>query len=102
MAPQGAFSPAGASVFEKRFQKLPNILKHSIRYPNLTNSEFWSFSLTLFHFWQKVGVFTATQALRYISERLKVKKFFSGVKKSPIDDARDILTNTVLVKISFV
>jgi hypothetical protein len=26
-----------------------------------------------------------------------VKKFFSGVKKSPIDDARDILTNTVLV-----
>ena len=44
------------------------------------------------------GVFTQTQALRFISERLKVKKFFSGVKKSPIDDARDILTNTVLVK----
>jgi hypothetical protein len=44
-------------------------------------------------------VFTQNQALRYISERLKVKKFFSGVKKSPIDDARDILTNTVLVNL---
>lgn len=50
-------------------------------------------------FFQKAGVFTPTQALRYISERLKVKKFYSAVKKSPIDDARDILTNTVLAHV---
>ena len=30
---------------------------------------------------------------------MKVKKFFSGPKKTPIDDARDVLANTVLAHV---
>ena len=36
----------------------------------------------------KAAVFTQLQALKYISTKMKVKRFNSGPKKSPIDDAR--------------
>ena len=44
-------------------------------------------------------IFTQLQALKYIASKMKVKKFFSGVKKSPIEDARDILANTILAHV---
>lgn len=30
---------------------------------------------------------------------MKVKRFFSGVKKSPIDDVRDLMCNTILAHV---
>jgi uncharacterized protein YjbI with pentapeptide repeats len=40
------------------------------------------------------------QALKYISTRMKVRRFVSsGPKKSPIDDVRDVLATTVLAHV---
>ena len=36
----------------------------------------------------KAAVFTQLQALKYMSAKMKVKRFNTGPKKSPIDDAR--------------
>ena len=47
----------------------------------------------------RASVFTQLQALKYMAGKMKAKKFFSGVKKSPIDDARDVLANTVLAHV---
>ena len=47
----------------------------------------------------RASIFTQLQALKYIASKMKVKKFFSGPKKSPIDDARDVLANTVLAHV---
>lgn len=47
----------------------------------------------------RASVFTQLQALKYMATRMKVKKFFSGVKKSPIDEVRDVLANTVLAHV---
>lgn len=48
----------------------------------------------------RAQVFTQLQAMKYIASRMKAKKFFgAGAKKSPIDDARDVLANTVLAHI---
>jgi len=47
----------------------------------------------------KAAVFTQLQALKYISTKMKVKRFNSGPKKSPIDDARDVLANQVLAHV---
>ena len=47
----------------------------------------------------KAAVFTQLQALKYISTKMKVKRFNTGPKKSPIDDARDVLANTVLAHV---
>ena len=44
-------------------------------------------------------IFTQLQALKYIAAKMKVKKFYSGVKKSPIEDARDVLANTILAHV---
>ena len=33
-------------------------------------------------------IFTQLQALKYIASKMKVKKFFSGVKKSPIEEKK--------------
>ena len=45
------------------------------------------------------GIFTQLQALKFIASRLKVRKFFTAVKKTPIEDARDVLANTVLAHV---
>jgi len=47
----------------------------------------------------RASVFTQLQALKYVASKMKVKKFFSAVKKSPIEDARDVLANTVLAHV---
>ncbi|XP_049793782.1 DNA-directed RNA polymerase III subunit RPC2 [Schistocerca nitens] len=48
----------------------------------------------------KANVFTQTQALRYIGGKLKQKRFFSPApKKTPIDEARDLLATTVLAHV---
>ena len=49
----------------------------------------------------RASVFTQTQALKYIASKMKVKKFFSAsqAKKSPVDDARDVLATTVLAHV---
>ena len=47
----------------------------------------------------KASVFTQMQALKYISTRMKVKRFVSGPKKTPVEDARDVLANTVLAHV---
>ena len=52
--------------------------------------------LTVFHF--RLSVFTQLQALKYIASKMKVKKFFAQ-KKSPLEDARDVLANTVLAHV---
>ena len=47
----------------------------------------------------RLGVFTQEQALKHIASKMRQKKFFGGPKKSPIDDARDMLVNTVLAHV---
>ena len=47
----------------------------------------------------KASVFTQLQALKYVSTKMKVKRFNSGPKKSPVDDARDVLANQVLAHV---
>ena len=47
----------------------------------------------------RLGVFTQEQALKHIASKMKQKRFFSGPKKSPMDDARDMLINTVLAHV---
>jgi len=44
-------------------------------------------------------VYTQEQALQYIAGKMRQKKFFGGAKKSPVDDARDMLANTVLAHV---
>jgi len=44
-------------------------------------------------------VYTQEQALQHIAGKMRQKKFFGGAKKSPIDDARDMLANTVLAHV---
>ncbi|KAJ8870686.1 hypothetical protein PR048_029710 [Dryococelus australis] len=49
----------------------------------------------------KASVFTQLQALKYMSSKIKSKRFFAAgaAKKSPIDDARDILATVVLAHV---
>uniref|UniRef100_A0A0K2TQW0 DNA-directed RNA polymerase subunit beta n=1 Tax=Lepeophtheirus salmonis TaxID=72036 RepID=A0A0K2TQW0_LEPSM len=47
----------------------------------------------------RCSVFTQHQALKYIAVRMKVKKFNSGPKKSPLEDARDVLSKTILAHV---
>merc|ERR1719381_398842 len=47
----------------------------------------------------RLGVFTQEQALRHLASKMRQKKFFGGPKKSPIEDARDMLVNTVLAHV---
>ena len=47
----------------------------------------------------RLGVFTQEQALKHIASKMRQKRFFSGPKKSPVDDARDMLINTVLAHV---
>lgn len=50
----------------------------------------------------RLGVFTQEQALKHLASKMRQKKFFGGPKKSPIDDARDMLVNTVLAHVPVV
>ena len=50
----------------------------------------------------RAGIFTQDQALKYLAGRMRQKKFFSGPKKAPMDDARDMLANTVLAHVPVV
>lgn len=47
----------------------------------------------------KHSVFTPTQALSYIGAKTKQKKFGGGEKKTPVDEARDLLATTVLAHV---
>ena len=47
----------------------------------------------------RAGVFTQLQALKFISTKLKAKKYFSGAKKSPVDEAREVLADTILAHV---
>merc|ERR1719500_2124125 len=47
----------------------------------------------------RLGVFTQLQALKHLASKMRQKKFFGGPKKSPVDDARDMLVNTVLAHV---
>ncbi len=47
----------------------------------------------------QAAVYTQMQALKYISARMKVKRFNTGPKKTPVEDARDVLANTVLAHV---
>ena len=47
-------------------------------------------------------MYTQEQALKHIAAKMRQKKFFGGPKKSPIDDARDMLANTVLAHVPVV
>jgi len=47
----------------------------------------------------RLGVFTQEQALRHLASKMRQKKFFGGPRKSPIEDARDMLVNTVLAHV---
>jgi len=50
----------------------------------------------------RLGVFTQEQALKHLASKMRQKKFFGGPKKSPVDDARDMLVNTVLAHVPVV
>jgi DNA-directed RNA polymerase III subunit RPC2 len=47
----------------------------------------------------RLGVFTQEQALKHLASKMRQKKFFGGPKKSPVEDARDMLANTVLAHV---
>lgn len=49
----------------------------------------------------RAQVFTQTQALRYLGGKLKHRRMFfaGGPRKTPVDDARDILATTVLAHV---
>jgi len=47
----------------------------------------------------RAGVYTQEQALKYIASKMRQKKFFGGAKKSPMEDAREMLANTVLAHV---
>ena len=47
----------------------------------------------------RLGVFTQEQALRHLASKMRQKKFFGGPRKSPVEDARDMLVNTVLAHV---
>ena len=50
----------------------------------------------------RAGVFTQEQALKFIASKMKQKKYFGGSKKSPTEDAREMLANTVLAHVPIV
>lgn len=48
----------------------------------------------------KANIFTQNQALRYLGSKTKQKRFFSSApKKSPVDEARDLLATVVLAHV---
>ncbi len=47
----------------------------------------------------RAGVFTQLQALKYMATKMKAKRFNTGIKKTPVEDARDVLANTVLAHV---
>eukprot|EP00095_Tigriopus_kingsejongensis_P012376 snap_masked-scaffold190_size271632-processed-gene-1.0 protein:Tk12376 transcript:snap_masked-scaffold190_size271632-processed-gene-1.0-mRNA-1 annotation:"dna-directed rna polymerase iii subunit rpc2" len=47
----------------------------------------------------RATVFTQNQALKFMAAKMKARKFYSGPKKSPIDDVRDVLAETVLAHV---
>ncbi|KAJ4436785.1 DNA-directed RNA polymerase III subunit RPC2 [Periplaneta americana] len=48
----------------------------------------------------QANIFTQNQALRYLGAKTKQKRFFvPGAKKSPVDEARDLLATTVLAHV---
>ena len=50
----------------------------------------------------RAKVYTQDQALKYIASKMRQKKFFVSAKKSPLDDARDMLMKTVLAHVPVV
>ncbi|GLH02785.1 DNA-directed RNA polymerase I subunit RPA2 [Gryllus bimaculatus] len=47
----------------------------------------------------RLNIFTPNQALSYIGSKTKQKKFGGGEKKTPVDEARDLLATTVLAHV---
>ena len=49
----------------------------------------------------RANIFTQMQALKYIAGKMKAKKFFRELqKKSPTEEARDVLANTVIAHVT--
>ncbi|XP_068232795.1 DNA-directed RNA polymerase III subunit RPC2 [Palaemon carinicauda] len=48
----------------------------------------------------RLNVYTQTQALKFIGNKVRQKRFFDrGIKKSPVDEARDLLATTILAHV---
>ncbi|XP_050737527.1 DNA-directed RNA polymerase III subunit RPC2-like [Eriocheir sinensis] len=48
----------------------------------------------------RLNIYTQTQALKYIGNKIRQKRFFDrGPKKTPVDEARDFLATTVLAHV---
>ena len=43
----------------------------------------------------RLRIFTQDQALKHIASKMRVKKYFHGHKKSPAEDARDMLVRNI-------
>ncbi|KAK8389706.1 hypothetical protein O3P69_009002 [Scylla paramamosain] len=48
----------------------------------------------------RLNIYTQTQALKYIGNKVRQKRFFDrGPKKTPVDEARDLLATTILAHV---
>lgn len=52
-----------------------------------------------FHNFKIVIEITPSLSTRYIGNKLRVKRFFGGPKKTPIDEARELLSTTILAHV---
>ena len=50
----------------------------------------------------RLRIFTQDQALKHIASKMRVKKFFHGHKKSPAEDARDMLVRNICLILNLI
>ena len=48
----------------------------------------------------RASVYTQNQALKYIGNKVRQKRFFGGQKKTPVDEARELLATTILAHVA--
>ena len=45
----------------------------------------------------RLRIFTQEQALKHIASKMRQKRFFSGARKTPTEDARDMLVRKCMI-----
>ena len=50
----------------------------------------------------RLRIFTQDQALKHIASKMRVKKYFHGHKKSPAEDARDMLVRNICLILNLI
>ena len=50
----------------------------------------------------RAKVYTQDQALKFIGSKMRQRKYFGGPKRTPVDDARGLIANTLLAHVPVV